>query len=138
MAAHSGNGGILQISPDNSTYSAVASLTSWSLEEAADAIETTSMGTDNFKSFIPGKYSFSGSAEAYWNDDDVAQEAIETGLTGGDSTFYIKLYPIGSSAGDYWTSQFVVTGVSFSGGLNAPVGFSFSFQGTGAITHTNA
>ena len=138
MAAVTGNGGVLQTSPDNSTYSAIASLNSWSLEEAADAVEVTAMGTDNFKSFLPGQYSWTGSAEAYWNDDDTAQDAVETALTGADSTFYVKLYPIGTSSGDYYTGQIVVTGVSVSGSQNAPIGFSFSFQGAGALTHTNA
>lgn len=51
MAAVTGNTGVLQVSPDNSTYSAVASLTSWSLEESADAVETTAMGANNYKTF---------------------------------------------------------------------------------------
>ena len=138
MAAVTGNAGVLQVSPDDSTYSAVASLTSWSLEEAADAVETTAMGANNYKTFTPGQYSWTGSAEAFWNDDDTAQEAVETALTGADTTFYVKLYPVGTSAGDYYTGQIVLTGVSLSGSLNTPIGFSFSFQGAGALTHTNA
>ena len=55
MAAASGNGGVLQTSPDDSTYSAIASLQSWTLEQAADAIETSAMGTSLAKSFIPGQ-----------------------------------------------------------------------------------
>ncbi len=97
MAASSGNGGVLQTSPDDSTYSAIASLQSWTLEQSADTIETTEMGTSLAKTFIPGQTSFSGSAEALWNDDDTSQESIQTALSGGDSTFFIKLYPIGSS-----------------------------------------
>ena len=138
MAAVTGNGGVLQTSPDNSTYSAIASLNGWSLEEAADAVEVTAMGTTNHKEFLPGQYSWTGSAEAYWNDDDTSQESIETALIGADSTFYVNLYPVGTSAGDYWTGQVIVTGVSVSGSQNSPIGFSFSFQGTGALTHTNA
>ena len=136
--AVSGNGGVLQISPDDSTYSAVASLTDWSLETSADTLETTAMGANNHKTFIPGQFSWSGSASAHWTDDDVAQEAIETALTAGDSTFYIKLYPVGTSSGDWWSGLIVVSSVSFSGALNSPVGFSFSFQGSGALTRNNA
>ena len=138
MAAASGNGGVLQISPDDSTYSAVASLTDWSLETSADTLETTAMGSTNHKTFIPGQFSWSGSASAHWNDDDTAQEAIETALTGADSSFHLKLYPVGSSSEDWWSGQLVVTSVSHSGALNSPVGFSFSFQGTGALTRNNA
>ena len=135
--AVSGNGGVLQISPDDSTYSAVASLTDWSLETSADTLETTAMGANNHKTFIPGQFSWSGSASAHWTDDDVAQEAIETALKQADSTFYIKLYPINATAGDWWSGQIVISSVSFSGALNSPIGFSFSFQGTGALTRND-
>ena len=60
MAASSGNGGVLQTSPDDSTYSAIASLQSWTLEQAADTIETSAMGTSLTKTFIPGQTSFFG------------------------------------------------------------------------------
>ena len=138
MAASSGNGGVLQTSPDDSTYSAIASLQSWTLEQAADTIETSSMGTSLTKTFIPGQTSFSGSADALWNDDDTSQESIQTALTGGDSTFYVKLYPVGTSSGDYYSGQVVITGFSITSSLNSPIGFSFTFQGTGTLTLNNA
>ena len=138
MAASSGNGGVLQTSADDTTYNAIASLQSWTLEQSADTIETTEMGTSLAKTFIPGQTSFSGSAEALWNDDDTSQESIQTALSGGDSTFFIKLYPIGSSAGDYYSASIIITNFSISASLNAPIGFSFSFQGTGTLTLNNA
>ena len=138
MAASSGNGGVLQTSPDDSTYSAIASLQSWTLEQAADAIETSSMGTSLTKSFLPGQTSFSGSAEALWNDDDTSMESIQTALSSGDTTFFIKLYPVGTSAGDFYSGSIVITGVSITASLNSPIGFSFSFQGTGTLTLNNA
>ena len=138
MAASSGNGGVLQTSPDDSTYSAIASLQSWTLEQAADTIETSSMGTALGKTFIPGQTSFSGSADALWNDDDTSMESIQTGLAAGDTTFFLKLYPIGSSAGDFYSGQIVLTGFSITSSLNSPIGFSFTFQGTGVLTLNNA
>lgn len=138
MAASSGNGGVLQTSADDSTYNAIASLQSWTLEQAADTIETSSMGTSLTKTFIPGQTSFSGSADALWNDDDTSMEEIQTALTGGDSTFYIKLYPVGTSSGDYYSGQVVITGFSITSSLNSPIGFSFTFQGTGTLTLNNA
>lgn len=134
MAVASGNGGVLQTSPDNTTFTAVASLTDWSFEFSADTIDVTAMSTNNYKEFLAGQYSWSGSASAHWNDDDVAHESIQDALTSGDSTFYIKLYPTGTSSGDWWSGNILITSVSHSGALNSPVGFSFSFQGTGAVT----
>ena len=138
MAASSGNGGVLQTSPDDSTYSAIASLQSWTLEQAADTIETSSMGTALGKTFIPGQTSFSGSADALWNDDDTSQESIQTALAAGDTTFYVKLYPVGTSSGDYYSGAIVLTGFSITSSLNSPIGFSFTFQGTGVLTLNNA
>jgi len=138
MAAASGNGGVLQTSPDDSTYSAIASLQSWTLEQAADAIETSAMGTALGKTFIPGQTSFSGSADALWNDDDTSMESIQTALAAGDTTFYIKLYPVGTSSGDFYSGAIVLTGFSINASLNSPIGFSFTFQGTGVLTLNNA
>ena len=136
--SHAGNGGVLQISPDDSSYTAVAELVTWSIEESGEAIETTAMSTNRYKTFIPGNHGWSGSAEANWVDDDTAQEAIETALIGGDSTFYGKFYALGTSSGDYWSGKIVITSVSVSGSIDAPISFSFSFQGAGPITHNNA
>ena len=138
MAASSGNGGVLQTSPDDSTYSAIASLQSWTLEQAADTIETSSMGTALGKTFIPGQTSFSGSADALWNDDDTSMESIQTALAAGDTSFYIKLYQVGTSSGDYYSGAIVLTGFSITSSLNSPIGFSFTFQGTGVLTLNNA
>ena len=138
MAASSGNGGVLQTSPDDSTYSAIASLQSWTLEQAADTIETSAMGTSLAKTFIPGQTSFSGSADALWNDDDTSQESIQTALAAGDTTFFIKLYPVGTSAGDFYSGSIVITGFSITSSLNSPIAFSFTFQGTGTLTLNNA
>ena len=138
--AISGDSGVLQFSPDNSTYSAVAELTSWSIDIAADTIETTSMGdTIRYKSFIGGKYSWSGSCEANWVDDDVAQEAVESAVGDGpDPTFYGKFYPGGASGVDYWSGLILVTSISYSGSIGAAVSCSISFPGNGAITRVNA
>ena len=138
MAAASGNGGVLQTSPDDSTYSAIASLQSWTLEQAADTIETSAMGTSLAKSFIPGQTSWSGSGEALWNDDDTSMESIQTALAAGDTTFYVKLYPVGTSSGDYYSGSIGLTGFSINASLNSPIGFSFTFQGTGTLTLNNA
>ena len=66
------------------------------------------------------------------------QEAIQTALDGQDNSFTVKLYPVGTSSGDYWSGGIIITGISFTASLNSPVGFSFTFQGTGTLTLNNA
>ena len=139
MAAASGNGGVLQVSAGGTTLlQAVASLTSWSLDKTSEVIETSAMGTSATRTYISGQTGFSGSADALWNDDDAAQEAIQTALDGQDDLFSIKLYPVGTSAGDFWSGGVIITGINFTAALNSPVGFSFTFQGTGTLTLNNA
>ena len=139
MAAASGNGGVLQVSAGGTTLlQAVASLTSWSLDKTSEVIETSAMGTSATRTYISGQTGFSGSADALWNDDDAAQEAIQTALDGQDDLFSIKLYPVGTSSGDFWSAGVIITGISFTSSLNSPVGFSFTFQGTGTLTLNNA
>ena len=101
-------------------------------------IETSAMGTSLAKTFIPGQTSFSGSADALWNDDDTSMESIQTALAAGDTSFYIKLYPVGTSSGDFYSGAIVITGFSITSSLNSPIGFSFTFQGTGTLTLNNA
>ena len=139
MAAASGNGGVLQVSAGGTTLlQAVASLTSWSLDKTSEVIETSTMGTSATRTYISGQTGFSGSADALWNDDDAAQEAIQTALDSQDDLFSIKLYPVGTSAGDFWSGGVIITGINFTAALNSPVGFSFTFQGTGTLTLNNA
>tara|TARA_Y100000593_G_scaffold94114_1_gene191699 strand:+ start:860 stop:1279 length:420 start_codon:yes stop_codon:yes gene_type:complete len=139
MAAASGNGGVLQVSAGGTTLlQAVASLTSWSLDKTSEVIETSAMGTSATRTYISGQTGFSGSADALWNDDDAAQEAIQTALDSQDDLFSIKLYPVGTSAGDFWSGGVIITGINFTAALNSPVGFSFTFQGTGTLTLNNA
>jgi predicted secreted protein len=70
--------------------------------------------------------------------DDAAQEAMETSLLALDDGKKVVLYPGGTSGVDSWTGSVIVTGVSLSGSIGDSVKYNVSFQGTGALTHTNA
>ena len=138
MAVVKGNDGVLQASSTSGgTYVSIASITSWSLEQTAESIDTTAMGATTYKTFIAGNYSWNGSAECLWNDDDVVQEALETNLK-ASTNYFVKLYPVGTSSGDYWSGEVVLTGVSQSGALDDTIKYSVTFQGTGALTRNNA
>ena len=138
MAVSKGNAGVLPASSTSGgSYTAVGSLVSWTLEQSGESVETTVMGANKFKSFTPGNYSWSGSAECLWEDDDSVQEAFFN-TQQASTSYFIKLYPIGSSAGDYWSGEVVVTGISESGAIDDTIKYSLSFQGTGALTLNNA
>ena len=138
MAVSKGNSGVLQTSATSGgTYVSVGSLVSWSLETTGESIETTAMGATKFKTFTAGNYGWSGSADCLWEDDDATQEALFATLQ-ASTNYFVKLYPIGTSAGDYWSGEIVVTSVSESGAIDDTIKYSLSFQGTGALTLNNA
>jgi|TARA_R100000306_G_C4334274_1_gene121896 predicted secreted protein len=140
MAAISGNTGLLQVDADGaSTYSTIASLTSWTVEVNGEQIETTAMGADN-KSFVAGQYSWTISAEMRYEEDDAGQELMQSSML-SPAIMYVKLYHTssgGTGSGDYWSGSVVNGAVSHTASINDTVNVSFSGQGSGALTYTNA
>ena len=74
----------------------MAEVKSYSIDETADTIESTSMG-DAAKTFESSLTSFSGSVECHWDETDTAgQVAMSIG-----STITLNLYPEGDASWRY-------------------------------------
>ena len=126
MAIHKGSEGVVKVGANT-----VAEVRSYSIDEAADTIESTSMG-DAAKTFESSLTSFSGSVECFWDEADTAQVAMSIG-----SSITLNLYPEGSASGDtYMTGTAIITGKTVSGSHDGLVEASISFQGSGALTIT--
>lgn len=126
MAIHKGAEGTVHVGTD-----AVAEIRSYSVEETADTLETTSMG-NTARAFTNSLTSFSGSIDVYWDETDTAQQALTVG-----TQVAIKFYPEGTATGDkYYTGAAIVTGVSISASFDGLVEASISIQGNGALTLT--
>ena len=126
MAIHKGSEGTVHVGTD-----AVAEIRSYSVEETADTLETTSMG-DAARTHLASLTSFSGSLDVYWDEEDTAQIALTVG-----SSVTIKFYPEGTaSSAKYYSGTAIVTGVSRSASFDGLVEASISVQGTGALTST--
>ena len=126
MAIHKGSEGLVKVGANT-----VAEVRSYSIDETADTIESTSMG-DAAKTFESSLTSFSGSVECFWDETDTAQVAMSIG-----STITLNLYPEGSDSGDtYYSGSAVITGKTVSGAHDGLVEASISFQGSGALTIT--
>ena len=138
--AISGNTGLLQVDADGSgTYSTVAQLTDWSLGVAGEQIDVSVMGNAN-KDFIAGQYSWTLSASMRYVEDDAAQELMLTSMQTG-AEMHVKLYHTSSSgtgSGDYWSGAVINGSLDTSATLNDAVNVSFSAQGSGTLTYTNA
>ena len=126
MAIHKGSEGTVHVGTD-----AVAEIRSYSVEETADTLETTSMG-DAARTHLASLTSFSGSLDVYWDEADTAQIALTVG-----SSVTIKFYPEGTaSSAKYYSGTAIVTGVSRSASFDGLVEASISVQGNGALTES--
>jgi len=125
MATYIGRDGVITVGG-----TAVANLRSFSIEETADTVETTTMGA-TARTYSATLTSFSGSADVYWDPDDAGQDA----LTIGADNVAIVFLPEGNTAGDVsLAGTCIITGVSKSTSFDGLVEASITFQGDGAIT----
>ena len=125
MAVHKGSEGTVKVGAN-----AIAEIRSYSLEESADTLETTSMG-DSARTFLPSLSTFSGSVDVYWDETDTTGQGALT--IGAEVT--LNVYPEGDTSGDtYYTGSAIVTGITRSGSFDGMVEASISVQGTGALT----
>ena len=123
MGIHKGSEGTVHVGTD-----AVAEIRSYSVEETADTLETTSMG-DAARTHLASLTSFSGSLDVYWDESDTAQTALTVG-----TSVTIKFYPEGTaSSAKYYSGTAIVTGVSRSASFDGLVEASISIQGTGTL-----
>lgn len=127
MSIHKGSEGLVKVGANT-----VAEVRSYSIDESADTIESTSMG-DAAKTFESSLTSFSGSVECFWDETDTTgQVAMSIG-----STITLNLYPEGADSGDtYYSGSAIITGKTVSGSHDGLVEASISFQGSGALTIT--
>jgi hypothetical protein len=126
MANHAGSEGVLKVGSDT-----VAEVRSFSLDTTGDTIEDTAMG-DAARTFKAGLTSWSGTAEAFWDEADTAQSALDVGAS---VTFVV--YPEGAGSGDtYFTGTALVTGKTVNSSFDGMVEATFSVTGTGALTET--
>jgi hypothetical protein len=125
MATHKGSEGTVKVGAN-----AIAELRSWQIEEQADTIEKSNLAS-TARVFDPGLVSWTGSAEAFWDETDTnGQLALTIG-----ASVTLNFYPEGDSSGDsFYTGTAIVTGISRQANNESMVETSFSFQGSGALT----
>ena len=127
MATHTGSEGTVKVGSD-----AIAEIRSFSIEESADTLETTTMG-DTARTYSSSLTNFTGSVDVFWDETDTAGQG---GLTIG-AEVTLNLYPEGDTSGDtYYTGTAIVTGRTINSSFDGLVEMSISVQGSGALTET--
>lgn len=127
MSIHKGSEGLVKVGANT-----VAEVRSYSIDESADTIESSSMG-NSAKTFESSLTSFSGSVECHYDETDTnGQVAMSIG-----SSITLNLYPEGAASGDtYMSGTAIITGKTVSAAHDGLVEASISFQGSGALTIT--
>ena len=117
MATHNSLQGIIKVGTDT-----LGELKSFSFSETSNLSSTAA-------TFAAGKTSFAGSAEAFWDNDDAAQNALSIG-----SVVTMHFYPEGFATGDKFRSgSCVISEISTSISMDGMVEASFSFTGSGVL-----
>ena len=125
MAVHKGSEGTVKVGVNS-----IAEIRSYSLEESADTLETTSMG-DTARTYLPSLSTFSGSVDVYWDETDSTGQGALT--IGAEVT--LNVYPEGDASSDvYYAGSAIVTGVTRTASFDGLVEASITLQGTGALT----
>lgn len=108
--------------------SAIANVTSWSVTQEADVLETSAMGTGGDKTFVGSLKSWSGSVECFL--DTTAQHTLLPVGTIVDLTLDTDG---AGSVGSVYSGDAVVTSANVTVGAADIVTVSFDYQGTGAL-----
>jgi len=126
MATHNATQGLIKVGSDT-----LGELKSFSFSENSDTIETSNLSS-TAKTYAAGKTGFSGSAEAFWDNDDAGQTALSNG-----AIVQMHFYPEGATTGDkFRTGTCIVSEISTSLSTEGMVEASFTFTGSGTLAES--
>lgn len=124
MAVHKGSEGTVKVGSDS-----IGELKSFSIQHSSATIDTTTMGDDSVTR-LAGLKSWSGSADAHWDEADSGQVALTAG-----ASVSLTFAPEGNTSGDtIYTGTAIVTNIDRSSTHDGVVEVSFTFEGDGALT----
>ena len=124
MACYAGRNGVLKMGA-----SAVAQITSYTVNETADTAECTHFDTTGgYREYATTFKAFDGSLDVVWNRQD--------GDVVVGTTYAMELFPEGDDTATDWkiSGNVIITGFEISAETEGNVEGSISFQGNGVLT----
>jgi predicted secreted protein len=118
MARISGKSGNVTVAASD-----VTGIKSWTLDQTFDALEGTAFDSSGHRTYIPGLDGWSGSFEGYKNGAPLTI-GTEIALVLEES----------ETATQVFSGQAIITGFNASTGVDGLSTYSYTFQGTGALT----
>ena len=143
MAIATGNSGIVKLVTDTDgkdatdgtnadTSATVAEVRSFTINEEAGTVDSTSMGSTS-RSYLATQKTGSVSLECYWDSTDAAQDDLDV-----SSKIEFEIYPNGVGTGKRYTGVGIVTNKSISVSFDGMVEASFEIQANGDIVESAA
>ena len=135
MAIATGNSGIVKLVTDtggSDTVATVAEVRSFTINEEAGTVDSTSMGSTS-RSYLATQKTGSVSLECYWDSTDAAQDDLDV-----SSKVDFEIYPNGVGTGKKYTGVGFVTNKSISVSFDGMVEASFEIQANGDIVESGA
>ena len=134
MASATGTDGIVKLVTDGGTLATVAEVRSFTIDETADTIESTSMGAiGGARTYLAGNKTATISLECFWDSTDAAQDDLDV-----TSKIDFEIYPNGVGTGKKYTGEGFVTDKSINVSFDGMVEATFAIQVTGAVTEASA
>lgn len=152
MAETLGLNGVVKMQASGTTVESMLHVTSFSIEETSETIDTTSMG-DTSREILATFKAFTGTVDGYWDPtdpvigkgpaDDPSTVGTETDyytpdVTAGDKIDF-ELYPSGTNTNNaYYSGSAIVTSISRSQSFDGVTEYSITFEGTGDLDYNVA
>lgn len=146
MAIYSGKDGEIKFVNPNGTAATIANLRNFTIESTQDAVETTTMGSNGFREYLPGLSTFTMSGDIFYDDanavhTDLLEAASVDVITDASAATYtnanFEVYPTGDSSvtgSQKLSGVGVITNFTITSSVDGMVEASFSLQGSGTLT----
>jgi hypothetical protein len=105
---------------------AVTGIRNWTLDYTVDTVDTTDFADAGTATYTPTISRWSGTFAGL-------KDGVPQTLGTSSTAITIKLYET-QEASEFWTGSCFITGVSSSVAFDGAVEYSYTFQGTGALT----
>ena len=120
----------------NGTPTEIGEVRSYNIETALGTIDASTIAT-NWKKYLVGQASWSGSLELFYDPTDSAQSALVSNAMAG-TLCTLTIQPLGAGSGKpQLAGSCYVTGMTISGATEDAVGLSITFQGTDPLALTS-
>ena len=110
----------------------IVELIGFSVDESAEALDASVIGSDCSKRVVKGQTSWTGSIDAYYDPAAVGTNNLSVG-----SDVLLTLYPAGDTPGlQELAGQALITSVGTPVEIEGMIQQSFSYEGNGALSKT--